>query len=222
MHRRAGDARERLARCHQGQEGPHHDPGSGRDPGAGPGQPPVRASRLRTGSLVADFTYVRTAGRAFCLHAFVDRRLRRADRRLGVLDRPSTPRSSNAPSRQAATLRARQGNPLQNKTIHHSDAGSQYTSVHFTETLQLHGIDPFDRDRRRRLRQRARRDHYRAIQDRMHPRRLTLPPRTTDRPQQRRGHHRRLGPLVQHQPAHAPPRPTPTRRSRGRLLCTNP
>jgi putative transposase len=43
---------------------------------------------------------------------------------------------------QAAALRARQGNPLQNKMIHHSDAGSQYTSVHLTETLHLHGLAP--------------------------------------------------------------------------------
>jgi transposase InsO family protein len=27
-------------------------------------------------------------------------------------------------------------------TIHHSDAGSQYTSMHLTETLQLHSLRP--------------------------------------------------------------------------------
>ena len=41
--------------------------------------------------------------------------------------------------RQAAAFRARQGHPL-DKAIHHSDAGSQYTSVHFTETLMLAGL----------------------------------------------------------------------------------
>jgi putative transposase len=37
------------------------------------------------------------------------------------------------------TLRARQGHPLDN-AIHHSDAGSQYTSVRFAETLMLAGL----------------------------------------------------------------------------------
>jgi transposase InsO family protein len=43
--------------------------------------------------------------------------------------------------RQAADFRARQGHPLRG-AIHHSDAGSQYTSVHFTETLMLAGMVP--------------------------------------------------------------------------------
>jgi putative transposase len=43
---------------------------------------------------------------------------------------------------QAAALRLRQGNPLSGNVIHHSDAGSQYTSLHFGESLQLHGITP--------------------------------------------------------------------------------
>src|SRR5262249_16786414 len=44
--------------------------------------------------------------------------------------------------RQAAEYRARQGNPISGSAIHHSDAGSQYTSVHFTETLMLAGLAP--------------------------------------------------------------------------------
>ena len=43
--------------------------------------------------------------------------------------------------RQAAALRARQGHPVDG-AIHHSDAGSQYTSVRFGETLCLSGIRP--------------------------------------------------------------------------------
>ena len=49
---------------------------------------------------------------------------------------------------QAVALRLRDGKPLQNQgtkatqPIHHSDAGSQYTSVHFTESLHLHGLSP--------------------------------------------------------------------------------
>ena len=44
--------------------------------------------------------------------------------------------------RQASALRARQGNPLSGDTIHHSDAGSQYTALHFGETLMLEGLKP--------------------------------------------------------------------------------
>ena len=40
---------------------------------------------------------------------------------------------------QAAAFRARQGHPL-DKAIHHSDAGSRYTSVRFAETLMLAGL----------------------------------------------------------------------------------
>ena len=43
--------------------------------------------------------------------------------------------------RQAASLRARQGQPIGGRAIHHSDAGShQYTSVRFAETLMLAGL----------------------------------------------------------------------------------
>ncbi len=44
--------------------------------------------------------------------------------------------------RAAAARRAREGHPLFGDTIHHSDAGSQYTAVHFTETLMLAGLIP--------------------------------------------------------------------------------
>jgi putative transposase len=43
---------------------------------------------------------------------------------------------------QAAGLRRRQGHPLPGGTIHHSDAGSQYTAVHFGETLMIEGLVP--------------------------------------------------------------------------------
>lgn len=44
--------------------------------------------------------------------------------------------------RQAAAYRSRQGHPLDGGTIHHSDAGSQYTAVRFGETLMLAGLIP--------------------------------------------------------------------------------
>ncbi|SOJ56900.1 hypothetical protein MSIMFB_04377 [Mycobacterium simulans] len=43
--------------------------------------------------------------------------------------------------RQAAALRSRQGQPLSD-AIHRSDAGSQYTSVRFDETLTLSSLRP--------------------------------------------------------------------------------
>jgi putative transposase len=97
--------------------------------------------------LVADFTYVRLATGTFVYTALV------VDAYAGRLVgwECSTSKHTTFVERaiaQAAALRARQGNPLntlQNKAIqpiHHSDAGSQYTSVHLTETLQLHGLTP--------------------------------------------------------------------------------
>ena len=43
--------------------------------------------------------------------------------------------------RHAAACRARQGQPLDD-AIHHSDAGSQYTAIHYSETLMLQGLIP--------------------------------------------------------------------------------
>ena len=47
--------------------------------------------------------------------------------------------------RQAVALRARQGHPLQGgpgATVHHSDAGAQYTAIRFGEALMLAGLTP--------------------------------------------------------------------------------
>jgi putative transposase len=68
--------------------------------------------------LVADFTYAKLVTGAFVYVAFVESAIR-----------------------QAAALRSRQGHPIDG-AIHHSDAGSQYTSVRFGETLTLSGLRP--------------------------------------------------------------------------------
>jgi putative transposase len=91
--------------------------------------------------LVADFTYVRLATGAFAYTAFV------IDAYAGMIVgwECSTSKHTTFVERaiqQAVALRLRDGKPLQNKAIHHSDAGSQYTSVHFAESLQLHGLTP--------------------------------------------------------------------------------
>jgi putative transposase len=43
--------------------------------------------------------------------------------------------------RHAAAFRSRQGHPFDD-AIHHSDAGSQYTAIHYSETLMLEGLIP--------------------------------------------------------------------------------
>ena len=97
-----------------------------------------RASR--PGQLhVADFTYVSLHGggfgyTAFCVDAFagliagwecsLSKETAFVEKAIG----------------QAAALRSRQGHPIGGRAIHHSDAGSQYTSVRFAETLMLAGL----------------------------------------------------------------------------------
>ena len=93
----------------------------------------------RPGQLhVADFTYVPLDGGGFGYTAFV------IDAFAGLIAGWECSLSKETAFveraiRQAAAFRARQGHPL-DKAIHHSDAGSQYTSVHFAETLMLAGL----------------------------------------------------------------------------------
>jgi putative transposase len=91
--------------------------------------------------LVADFTYVRLVTGLFVYTAFVIDAY--ASRIVGW--ECSTSKHTafvESAIRQAAALRTRQGNPLLGSTIHHSDAGSQYTSVRFGESLLLAGMIP--------------------------------------------------------------------------------
>lgn len=89
---------------------------------------------------VADFTYVRMvpcfAYTAFVIDAFAGTILGwecSASKETAFVQRAVN---------QAVALRSMQGNPLQGNTIHHSDAGSQYTAVRFGETLFLQGLLP--------------------------------------------------------------------------------
>ena len=101
-----------------------------------------RFSAGRPGQLhVADFTYVPLAGGGFGYTAFV------IDAFAGLIPGWECSLSKEtalveAAIRQAAAYRARQGRPISAAAIHHSDAGSQYTSVRFAETLLLAGLDP--------------------------------------------------------------------------------
>ena len=90
--------------------------------------------------VVADFTYVPLDGSGFGYTAFV------VDAYAGLIPgwecslRKDTGFVERA-LRHAAAYRARQGHPLDD-TIHHSDAGSQYTAIHYSETLMLEGLIP--------------------------------------------------------------------------------
>ena len=89
---------------------------------------------------VADFTYVRLVVGVFVYVAFV------IDAYAGTIVgwQASTSKHTRfveSAIRQAVALRSRQGHPIDD-AVHHSDAGSQYTAVHFGETLALSGLRP--------------------------------------------------------------------------------
>lgn len=87
---------------------------------------------------VADFTYVRTwAG--FVYVAFVIDCFSRAIVGWHASTVKTTPLVTTA-LRMGLWRRDRAGHPAADGLIHHSDAGSQFTSVSFAETLALEGI----------------------------------------------------------------------------------
>ena len=94
----------------------------------------------RPGQLhVADFTYVPLDGGGFGYTALV------IDAFAGLIAGWECSLSKETAFvekaiRQAAALRARQGHPISGQAIHHSDAGSQYTSVRFAGALLLAGL----------------------------------------------------------------------------------
>ncbi|QTI69866.1 IS3 family transposase [Gordonia polyisoprenivorans] len=89
--------------------------------------------------VVADFTYVPLADGFFAYTAFVIDAF--AGRIVGwECSRSKTDRFVRTAIRHAANLREEEGNPMLGNTIHHSDAGSQYTSVRCGETLELSGL----------------------------------------------------------------------------------
>lgn len=90
--------------------------------------------------VVADFTHVAMAGGWHAYTAFVVDAY--ADKIVGW-ECSETKQTVFVESalRQAAASRAREGTAL-NGAIHHSDAGSQYTSVRFGEALFLAGLTP--------------------------------------------------------------------------------
>ena len=114
------------------------DPGATRAPDLVDRQFTVPAPNVL---VVADFTYVRLSTGAFVYTAFA------IDAFAGRIVGWQCSGSKHtvfveSAIRQAASLRRMDGKPLTGSTIHHSDAGSQYTSVRFSETLMLAGLTP--------------------------------------------------------------------------------
>ncbi|MGY1948307.1 IS3 family transposase [Nocardia asiatica] len=89
---------------------------------------------------VADFTYVSTwTGWAYV--AFVFDAYSRAIVGWNISASKTTPLVSKAVN-MAVWRRDHYGHPVEPGLIHHSDAGSQYVSVNFTESLALQNISP--------------------------------------------------------------------------------
>jgi putative transposase len=143
---------------------------------------------------VADFTYVPLAS-GFGYTAFV------IDAYAGLIPGWEGSLSKQAAFveraiRQAAVFR-RQGHPLPGGAIHHFDSvGSQYTAVHFTETLLLEGLTPSVGTIGDALDKRFGGNHHKLVQNRMRPRRLAVPGRAAGQPRRPGGHHRGLGALT--------------------------
>jgi putative transposase len=90
---------------------------------------------------VADFTYVRLAGGSWVYTALVIDAY--AGRIVGwECSASKETEFVDSAIRQAVALRKREGNPMHANMIHHSDAGSQYTSIRLGETLMLAGLRP--------------------------------------------------------------------------------
>ena len=87
---------------------------------------------------VADFTYVRTCA-GFVYVSFVIDCFSRAIVGWHAASTKTTPLVTTA-LRMGLWRRDRAGRPVTDDLIHHSDAGSQFTSVSFAETLLLEGI----------------------------------------------------------------------------------
>jgi putative transposase len=90
---------------------------------------------------IADFTYVRTWAAMVYVAFVVDVFAQRIVGWHAMVTRPAE--LVLIPLRMAAWARGQDGHPVvRGELVHHSDAGSQYTAIRFTEHLQLEGITP--------------------------------------------------------------------------------
>jgi putative transposase len=142
---------------------------------------------------VADFTYVWTL-EGFVYTSFVTDVCSRRILGWRVSSSKATPLVMSALEQALFTRRRHDGRFSPKGLVFHSDAGSQYTAISFTEALIDAGIAPCHRHRRRRPRQRPHGVDHRALQDRAHRPRPHPP---LERPGRGRTGDRQLGPLVQ-------------------------
>jgi transposase InsO family protein len=91
--------------------------------------------------LVADFTYVPLQGGGFAYTALIIDAFAGAIPGWQVTTRPNAAMVSAALT-EARHTRRRQGHPIQPGAVHHSDAGTQYTSIVFGQHLAEAGICP--------------------------------------------------------------------------------
>src|SRR5215208_4435525 len=90
---------------------------------------------------IADFTYVRAWTGMGYVAFVVDVYAQRIVGWHAMSTRPAE--LVLLPLRMAAWARGQQGHPIvRGELVHHSDAGSQYLAIRFTEHLQLEGITP--------------------------------------------------------------------------------
>ena len=89
--------------------------------------------------LVADFTYLPLAAGGFCYVAFVIDAFAGTIRGWEATLSKETAFVQRAIAQACAQLR-RLGHPVTLGAVHHSDAGSQYTSLRFAQTLLLEGL----------------------------------------------------------------------------------
>jgi putative transposase len=90
---------------------------------------------------IADFTYVRTWTGMVYVAFVVDVFAQRIVGWHAMVTRPAE--LVLLPLRMAAWARGQQGHPvIRGELVHHSDAGSQYCAIRFTEHLQLEGSPP--------------------------------------------------------------------------------
>ena len=163
----------------------------------------------RPGQLhVADFTYVPLDGGGFGYAAFV------IDAFAGLITGWECSLSKETAFveraiRQAAAWRARQGHPLGRRRDPPLRRG---LAVHLGPVRPgpaAGRADALGRHGRGCPGQRAGGDDDRAVQDRVHPARITVPGRAHPTAGGPGGDHQRLGALVQHRPADAPAGPRP-------------
>jgi putative transposase len=165
---------------------------------------------------VTDFTYTRTwAG--FVYVAFVIDCFSRAIVGWHASTVKDTAMVTTA-LKMALWRRDHGGHRVGSGLIHHSDAGSQYTSIAFAETLVLEGNCSIDWERRRRLRQCVGGEHNWVVQDRGGIEEKPIPERSAQDHRRCRVRHDGMGRLVQPTPTPQHPRLPHTRRIRGGLL----